>query len=106
MSNNDALFDGAALDFVTTPMIDDAIADGLPLLTEIVTPPRPLPPFLKQALINEIHKELTHWLEEELPDAVLKITDSIADQLMRELTDQAEKQLLPNLLARLDNIKS
>jgi hypothetical protein len=30
------------------------------------------------------------------------VTDGLADQLMGELTDQAEKNLLPRLIARLD----
>jgi hypothetical protein len=32
----------------------------------------------------------------------LKVTDGLADQLMGELTHQAEKNLLPRLIARLD----
>jgi hypothetical protein len=50
-----------------------------------------------------VNKELSRWLAEELPQAILKVTDGVADQLMKELTDQAEKQLLPRLMTHLDN---
>lgn len=80
--------------------------DGLPLLTEVVTHPLPLLVPLKQVHIDALHKELSRWLEEELPAAVLKVTDGVADQLMRELTDQAEKQLLPRLISHLVSAES
>ena len=51
---------------------------------------------------DALREELSRWLEQELPQAVLKVTDGLADQLMGELTEQAEKKLLPRLIARLD----
>lgn len=79
--------------------------DDLPVLTEIVTEHdvalATAPPHMQQHL-DALREELSLWLEQELPHAVLKVTDGLADQLMGELTHQAERNLLPRLLARLD----
>jgi len=75
--------------------------DGLPLLTEVITGPLPVAASFTQAQLDAVHQELARWLAEELPEAVLKVTDGVADQLVKELTCQAEKQLLPCLLAHL-----
>ena len=79
--------------------------DDLPVLTDIVTEREAAlataPPHMQQHL-DALREELTRWLEQELPHAVLKVTDGLADQLMGELTEQAEKKLLPRLIARLD----
>ena len=83
--------------------------DDLPVLTDIVTEQEAAlataPPHMQQHL-DALREELTRWLEQELPDAVLKVTDGLADQLMGELTNQAEKNLLPRLIARLDGTAS
>ena len=79
--------------------------DDLPVLTDIVTEQEATlataPPHMQQHL-DALREELSRWLDQELPDAVLKVTDGLADQLMGELTHQAEKNLLPRLIARLD----
>jgi hypothetical protein len=79
--------------------------DDLPVLTDIVTEHEAAlataPPHMQQHL-DALREELSRWLEQELPQAVLKVTDGLADQLMGELTHQAEKKLLPRLIARLD----
>ena len=79
--------------------------DDLPVLTDVVTEQdaalATAPPHMQQHL-DALREELSRWLEQELPDAVLKVTDGLADQLMAELTHQAEKNLLPRLVARLD----
>jgi len=83
--------------------------DDLPVLTDIVTEHdaalATAPPHMQQHL-DALREELSLWLERELPDAVLKVTDGLADQLMGELTHQAEKNLLPRLVARLDGSAS
>lgn len=77
----------------------------LPVLTDIVTEHEAAlataPPHMQQHL-DALREELSRWLDQELPQAVLKVTDGLADQLMGELTHQAEKNLLPRLIARLD----
>jgi hypothetical protein len=79
--------------------------DDVPVLTEKVTDSEAAlataPPHMQQHL-DALREELGRWLEQELPHAVLKVTDGLADQLMGELTHQAEKNLLPRLIARLD----
>jgi len=79
--------------------------DDLPVLTDIVSEQEAAlataPPHMQQHL-DALREELSRWLEQELPHAVLKVTDGLADQLVGELTDQAEKKLLPRLIARLD----
>jgi len=79
--------------------------DDLPVLTDIVTEHEAAlataPPHMQQHL-DALREELSRWLDQELPQAVLKVTDGLADQLMGELTHQAEKNLLPRLIARLD----
>ena len=79
--------------------------DDLPVLTEVVPDHEAAlataPPHMEQHL-DALRDELSLWLEQELPNAVLKVTDGLADQLMGELTDQAEKNMLPRLIARLD----
>ncbi|MDP1609473.1 MAG: hypothetical protein Q8M11_00335 [Sulfuritalea sp.] len=79
--------------------------EDLPVLTDIVTEQEAAlataPPHMQQHL-DALREELSRWLVQELPHAVLKVTDGLADQLMGELTHQAEKKLLPRLIARLD----
>jgi hypothetical protein len=79
--------------------------DDVPVLTDKVTDSEAAlataPPHMQQHL-DALREELGRWLEQELPHAVLKVTDGLADQLMGELTHQAEKNLLPRLIARLD----
>lgn len=79
--------------------------EDLPVLTDIVSEHEAAlataPPHMQQHL-DALREELSRWLDQELPGAVLKVTDGLADQLIGELTHQAEKELLPRLIARLD----
>jgi len=83
--------------------------DDLPVLTDVVTEREAAlataPPHMQWHL-DALREELSRWLEQELPQAVLKVTDGLADQLMGELNDQAEKKLLPRLISRLDGTSS
>lgn len=75
-----------------------------PLLTEKVTSSAPSLADIQALQRDAVQKELTSWLEQELPLAILKITDGIADQLLGELTRKAEEHLLPGLLAHLGGL--
>lgn len=83
----------------------EAVDDDIPVLTEKLTANEAAlataPPHMQHHL-DALREELALWLEQELPHAVLKVTDGLADQLMGELTHQAEKNLLPRLMSRLD----
>lgn len=99
----------AATPVVPAPDADGATPDDdVPVLTEKVTESEAAlataPPHMQQHL-DALREELALWLEQELPHAVLKVTDGLADQLMGALTDQAEKNLLPRLIARLDGTR-
>jgi hypothetical protein len=89
----------------TAPGQTPSPEDDLPVLTDIVTDREAAlataPPHMQQHL-DALREELSRWLDQELPHAVLKVTDGLADQLMGELTHQAERNLLPRLIARLD----
>jgi GTPase Era involved in 16S rRNA processing len=79
--------------------------DDLPVLTEVVSEHEAAlatAPAHMQQHLDALREELSLWLEQELPNAVLTVTDGLADQLMGELTEQAEKNLLTRLIARLD----
>jgi hypothetical protein len=104
----DALIRRTRVYVAGSPTLTDepaAADDDLPVLTDIVTEHEAAlataPPHLQQHL-DALREELSRWLDQELPQAVLKVTDGLADQLMGELTHQAETKLLPRLIARLD----
>ncbi len=88
-----------------SPVLEENVVsdDDLPVLTEVVNEATlATAPAHMQQHLDALREELSLWLSEELPHAVLKVTDGLADQLMGELTHQAEKHLLPRLIARLD----
>lgn len=91
--------------FVAGSLPDAPSDEDVPVLTDIVTEHEAAlataPPHMQQHL-DALREELSRWLDQELPQAVLKVTDGLADQLMGELTHQAEKKLLPRLIARLE----
>lgn len=86
-------------------LTDQGLDDDIPVLTDKLSESEAArataPPHMQQSL-DALREELALWLERELPQAVLKVTDGLADQLVGELTNQAEKNLLPRLIARLD----
>lgn len=107
--------------FVATPLREDTAITGsketvpqpdagndasseLPLLTEIVTPDEVASLLLEeQQRSDAIQKELARWLDEDLPEAILKVTDGLADQLVQRISGQATGELLPRLLACIEN---
>lgn len=98
--------------------------DGLPVLTDIIgatsaptpepaTPEPPsapmLPPDRVEALAREmlfdrlpsqrqaLAEELAAWLDDELPQIVLRVLDGVTDQLIDQVTSEARAILLPRL---------
>ena len=85
--------------------------DDLPVLTEIVEEDA-LP--VQQAYAPEpdaawiatqrlaLARELEAWLDEQLPDAVLRVLDGLSDQLITQVAARARLELLPKLKAALE----
>lgn len=89
--------------FTAHPLAEHDADHDLPLLTEKVTSPTPSLADIQALQRDAVQKELASWLEQELPLAILKITDGVADQLLGELTRNAEQHLLPTLMAQLSD---
>jgi len=85
------------------PLAEHDADHDLPLLTEKITSPTPSLADIQALQRDAVQKELASWLEQELPLAILKITDGVADQLLGELTRNAEQHLLPSLMAQLSD---
>jgi hypothetical protein len=61
-------------------------------------PPTPDIAALKSALAFELET----WLDQELPQHVLRVLDGITDQLIIQLSLKARAELLPRLQAGID----
>ncbi len=86
--------------------------DDLPVLTEVVATetisPHPpsdsaVIPQQTAAIRLALARELEAWLDEKLPDAVLRVLDGISDQLITKIAAQARLELLPKLKAALED---
>lgn len=77
--------------------------DDVPVLTDVV--PDPVIGTQAADMVRQQHLEATlaTWLDEQLPLAVLRITDGWSDQLIAALTERMKEELLPNLLKSLDD---
>ena len=85
--------------------------EDVPLLTEVVKAsgpavgnPGPGPQAAALADLAAVDALLTEWLDTRLPDAVLKVLDGVADQLIQRITREAEEDLLPRLHAALKRV--
>lgn len=87
-------------DTATAPQDND-----LPVLTDVVA----LEDVAGSALANETDQAMTarreqlaaalaQWLDEELPQTVLRVMDGFSDKLIAELVTRAQTELLPRLL--------
>jgi hypothetical protein len=102
------VFLAGEIEQVSTPVLEaisESPDDDLPVLTEVVT--------LDTAVASEAtHKseqtiaahrqfladELEKWLDEELPQVVLRVVDGFSDKLIAELVNEAHTALMPRLL--------
>lgn len=109
-----------------------AAGDDLPVLTEIVTDTagtadaqpateraiedgRPIAPERVEALARELlferlpvqrqalAEELTAWLDNELPQVIMRVLDGVTDQLVTQVTAEARAALLPRLQAAIES---
>ena len=79
--------------------------DDLPVLTEVVAlhgEAYSLGPnsVAQERIAQQLRLEasLSKWLDEELPQTVLRVVDGFSDRLIAELVSQARKDLLPMLM--------
>lgn len=77
--------------------------DEIPTLTEVVAAttvaaqaaPAPVaPPLIDTAVLS---RELEAWLDEELPQHVMRVLDGVTDQLIYRISAHARADLLPRL---------
>ena len=83
--------------------------EDVPLLTEVVaeipqeaTVPAHQPSMLTAEAQAALRQELENWLDMHLTDAVLKVLDGLADQLVARVSQEAREDLLPRLEAVLE----
>jgi hypothetical protein len=101
-----------------------AETDDLPVLTEVVDAgsapvaeepaTAPLPPDRIEALARELlfdrlpvqrealANEMSAWLDQELPQVVMRVLDGLADQMIAQVTAEARAALLPRMQAALE----
>ena len=79
--------------------------DDLPVLTDVVALEDTAGSALENAIDHslaarqeQLTEALTQWLDEELPQAVLRVMDGFSDKLIAELVTRAQTELLPRLL--------
>lgn len=80
------------------------LPEDVPVLTEVVSPDTVLaavPPIQTSvdiaALRGALAFELETWLDEELPQHVMRVLDGVTDQLIAQLSLKARSDLLPRL---------
>lgn len=86
---------------------DPTVEDDIPLLTEVVdsSPTGPMPdaaPDTQAAIRAALSRELETWLDERLPEAVLRVLDGLSDQMIAQVAAQARLELLPRLKRALE----
>jgi uncharacterized FlaG/YvyC family protein len=79
------------------------------VLTEVVDPhavgiERPVEPAvdLQTEVRAALARELEIWLDEKLPEAVLRVLDGLSDQMINQVAAQARLELLPRLKSALE----
>lgn len=107
---------------VEPPPAKAVATDDVPLLTEVVDAAVPPAPTFSpapseadiEALLRErlaallpaqreaLRRELASWLDEQLPQLVMRVFDGVTDQLVAQVATQARVALLPRLQAVLE----
>jgi hypothetical protein len=84
--------------------------DDVPVLTEVVSSdavPESPPPASTSVALSKLSSvlafELEAWLDEELPQHVMRVLDGITDQLIIQLSSKAKSELLPRLQSILES---
>ncbi len=87
--------------------VDTAATDALPSLTataaaDIETALRDRLAALQPQQREMMRRELAAWLDEQLPQLVMRVLDGVTDQLVAQINTQARVTLLPKLQAVLE----
>ena len=84
--------------------------DDVPVLTDVVSADAALEsvPSVRTSvdlsrLRNALAFELETWLDEELPQHVMRVLDGVTDQLIIQLSLKARSELLPRLQSILES---
>lgn len=81
--------------------------EGIPVLTEVVDLQTgniaPVAADTQAAVRAALARELEAWLDEKLPEAVLRIIDGLSDQMISQVAAQARLELLPRLKDALES---
>lgn len=99
------------------PTFAKAEPEDLPVLTEVVAgideAALPVPTDIESLLQERLaaalpqqrevlRRELALWLDEQLPQLVMRVLDGVTDQLVAQINTQARMTLLPKLQAALE----
>ncbi|MBI3523308.1 MAG: hypothetical protein HY066_02080 [Betaproteobacteria bacterium] len=85
----------------------DSASDDVPVLTDVVAAQAILPQadaHIRQLLAERqvlLTREIETWLDEQLPQLVIRAMDGITDHLVALLANRARDDLLPRLEAAL-----
>lgn len=97
-------FVAGATEVIEEPPTQSPPQEDVPVLTEIVAPdithalPTTQEPSAQAAdLRRALAFELEAWLDEELPQHVMRVLDGLTDQLIIQLSLKARSELLPRL---------
>lgn len=105
------LTDVVAVATASAPAALDAVAPVEPAAA-------PLPPDRVEALARELlfarlpmqrqalADELAAWLDDQLPQAVLRVLDGVTDRIIAQVTEEARDSLLPRLQVALEDEES
>ena len=81
--------------------------EDIPVLTEVVDLQTgniaQSAPDLQAEMRAALARELEAWLDEKLPEAVLRVLDGLSDQMISQVAAQARLELLPRLKNTLES---
>ena len=84
--------------------------EDIPVLTEVVdlltgniAESVDSTPDIQAEMRAALARELEAWLDEKLPEAVLRVLDGLSDQMISQVAAQARLELLPRLKSTLES---
>lgn len=109
MSRHRIFVAGAAAPVFPELTSPTALDEDIPVLTEVVadldTPELPTPDSIENLLTSQrqqLEQTIGQWMDQRLPEEVLRVMDGISDQLIGTLVERMRAELLPQLLTALE----